>query len=216
MALKGELKVLARLMHDAGLVRTDDYFRLKLHDKNPDAPLSPIYIDLRRAATARNRVWQKMNNLLTSLVFDGLCPREGIAPFDHVAPIPLAALSLFAPFAHDNRVTMLTVRPEAKDHGRMNRIDGDFEPGQRVLLMDDLITRADSKMEAAQALETAGLEVCDIVVVLDRMQGGREELERQGYRLHSLMNIHDLLTFLAKDGRIERAKYDEVMAYLAA
>ena len=67
-------------------------------------------------------------------------------------------------------------RREAKAHGTRRAIEGSFEPGETTLLVDDLITRGDSKLEATVPLEAAGLEVRDILVLIDREQGGLEEV----------------------------------------
>jgi len=85
-----------------------------------------------------------------------------------------------------------------------------------VLVLDDLVTEADTKLEAIAALEEAGLRVSALIVLLDREQGGSEELARRGYALHSIFTLSGLLYFYLQEGVLGLSKYDEVKAYLEA
>ncbi len=69
-------------------------------------------------------------------------------------------------------------------------------------------------MAAIEPLEAAGLTVRDVVVLIDREQGGREELEAAGYRLHAVLRLRWMLDRLVEAGRIEAGKRDEVVAFL--
>ncbi|MBM3255983.1 MAG: hypothetical protein FJZ04_00730, partial [Candidatus Moranbacteria bacterium] len=88
--------------------------------------------------------------------------------------------------------------------------------GGRVILVDDLITRAHSKMLAIRKLEEAGLEVSAVLVVVDRMQGGAEEMSRAGYRTIWALDIERLLYFYCREKMISMAEYDEFARYLQA
>src|SRR5262249_37672449 len=68
------------------------------------------------------------------------------------------------------------------------RLEGAFQPGERVVVIDDIITDGASKLEAIEPLEAAGLVVEDLVVLIDREQGGRERLAAKGYRLHAVLS----------------------------
>lgn len=188
-------------------------FKLKLHEKNPSAPLSPIYITLRLpdngGPLTSEDVWeigQEMSRLVREMGLD----------FDLVAGIPRAG----EPFA--NVVSQLSCKPLLRFHkreeGGQRRIDsgveGDYYSGQTVLLVDDLITKADTKKEAIAACESAGLIVCGVVVLVDRQQGGAEELEREGYPVYSVFALEALLKYYLGAGRIDQAKYNEVVAYI--
>jgi len=76
-------------------------------------------------------------------------------------------------------------RREVKEHGTRRAIEGPFRIGDVALVVDDLITRGDSKLEAIAPLEEAGLSVHDVVVLIDREQGGADDLSRRGYKLHA-------------------------------
>lgn len=179
-------------------------FRLKLHEKNPDAPLSPIYVDLRRLRSfpdVMDRAVQVFGELSKTLTFHVL------------ADVPTAATPFVAILSHELRVPMITPR-EPKTHGAGGSIDGHVVPGKTALVIDDLITKADSKLEAIRTLEAHGLRVHDVVVLIDREQGGVQELERAGYLLHAAFTLRSLLDFYVRTGAMSHEEYDEVMTYL--
>jgi uridine monophosphate synthetase len=88
---------------------------------------------------------------------------------------------------------MIFPRLEKKGHGTGRRIEGRFEEGERVVLVDDLITSGTAKIEAIEVLRQAGLVVEDIVVLIERGEQGRKELERAGVRLHAIMHVSEFI-----------------------
>lgn len=181
-------------------------FRLKLHEKNPNAPLSPIYVDL--------RLVRSHPNLMDAVVavFQQTAKK---LKFDILADVPTAATPIVAVLSHTTRFPMITPR-EGKTHGSEAKIDGAFKKAQVALLVDDLITKADSKLAAIAVLESNGLIVKDVVVLVDREQGGREQLERVGYNLHAAYTLSSMLGYYWGNGAIDQNKYDEVISYLAS
>lgn len=77
-------------------------------------------------------------------------------------------------------LNVFTVRKEAKDHGRGKRIEGNFEPGSEVLVVDDVITTGGSTLKAIDAIEAEGGKVVAALVLVDRQEGGREAIEARG------------------------------------
>jgi uridine monophosphate synthetase len=182
-------------------------FRLKLHEQRPEAPLSPIYVNLRVLRSYPDALDAAVAALAELIEARGLrC--------DCYADVPLAATPLVAVLSHLTRVPMVTPRAP-KTHGLAGAIDGAFAPGQKALVIDDLVTHADSKLEAARTLETAGLRVRDVAVLIDREQGGAEQLAAAGYRLHAATRLSQLLEEWRRGGGIDEARYAEVTAYLA-
>ncbi len=166
---------------------------------------SPVYLDLRllvsRPATLR-RVARMMQAAASDLTFD------------RVAAIPMAGLPIGVAFSLTADIPLIYPRPQVKDHGTARFIEGTYHPGERVLLVDDVISRADSKLEAAALLEAVQLEVRDLLVVVDRQMGGAQMLEERGYRLHALLTIQEILDTLAHLERITRDQYDFISAWL--
>jgi uridine monophosphate synthetase len=178
------------------------------HFKLKSGVLSPIYVDLRLLVsdpTALRQVADALVNLIQS---------QPPLSFDRIAAIPYAALPIGVALSLALNRPMIYPRKEIKSYGTSRPIEGRFEVGEKVLLLDDLITRADSKLEAIAPLQQAGLVVEDILVVLDREQGGSEALAKHGYRLHSLMTLRDMLALLAEQGAITPQQHNQVLDYL--
>jgi orotate phosphoribosyltransferase len=85
------------------------------------------------------------------------------------------------------------VRDKAKEYGTANRIEGAFEPGERVCLIEDVVTSGGALSEAVGALREAGLECRTAVCVVDREEGGVDALARLGVRLEPLFRASMLL-----------------------
>ena len=89
-------------------------------------------------------------------------------------------------------IDAFSVRKAAKEHGAGKRIEGNFQPGDRVVVVEDVITSGGSALTAAAAVAEAGGEVLGIVSLVDRLQGGRESLEESGYEVVTITTIKDL------------------------
>jgi uridine monophosphate synthetase len=181
-------------------------FKLKLHEKNPDAPLSPIYVDLRII-----RSFPDVMDLVVGMYIE---LTEGLQ-FDVLADVPTAATPIVAILSHKLRVPMISPRKEEKKHGIKRPIDGQFRAGQIALLVDDLITLADSKLEAISVLEENDIVVRDVVVLLDREQGGVNELNQRGYKCHVAFKLKELLKFYLDSEKVSLEKYEETISYLS-
>jgi len=205
---------LALGLYDLGAIKFGA-FRLKLHEKNPNAPLSPIYITLRTPENGGPLTLEAVETIGQELF---AVAEKAPIEFDLVASIPRAG----EPFAEV--VSRLSGKPllklGKKAEGDRRKIDsvvsGDYRSGQRVLLIDDLITQADTKKEAIGVCEEAELVVADVVVLVDREQGGSEQLKEAGYDLYATFPLSALLDYYVRVGRIDQAKRDEVMVYIAA
>lgn len=105
----------------------------------------------------------------------------------------LGAVALAAAASIASRLPFLIVRKEPKGYGTDNRIEGEFEPGERVCLVEDVVTSGGAAVAAVQALREAGLECRIAVCVVDREEGGTDELARHGVRLRPLFRAGELL-----------------------
>jgi uridine monophosphate synthetase len=200
---------LALTLADIGCVRFGD-FTLRSGQR------SPIYIDLRLLVsypTVLRQVAQAYARLLRG-DWD-LDIGHWDLKFDRLAAIPYAALPIGTAVSLELGCPLIYPRREVKGHGTRRAVEGEFQKGERVVVLDDLITTGASKLEAIASMEELGLQVGDVVVLIDREQGGREDLEERGYRLHAVFGLGEMLDILAQHGRISTAQRDEVKAFLA-
>jgi orotate phosphoribosyltransferase len=117
-----------------------------------------------------------------------LAARVGVVEPDAVrlAAPELGAVALAAAASLASRLPFLIVRGEAKTYGTANRLEGAFRPGDRVVLIEDVVTSGGAASDAVRAVRQAGLECRTAICVIDREEGGVDTLARLGVRLHAL------------------------------
>jgi uridine monophosphate synthetase len=147
---------------------------------------SPIYIDLRRLAGFPD---------LLSQVAAAYLPILEELTFDHLAALPYAALPIATAISLQSGWPMIYPRKEVKAYGTKAQIEGVFTPGERAVVIDDLVSTGGSKLEGIQKLTSVGLEVEDVVVLIDRRPAGQESDADQGYRLHAVFTLAELLAY---------------------
>lgn len=183
-------------------------FALKLHENHPEAPLSPYYINLRSLPPELNR---QIGVVLSEIPTD-------VTP-DCCAGIPDAGTPLITAYADASGVPLVDIFVKEQTPDGKRRIvikPGVRGEGKKLRIGDDVITEAGTKVEAIDAAERAGFKVVDILVVIDREQGGKEELERRGHKLRAAFTVTQLLDNYRRKDKINKVKYDESKAYLAS
>ncbi|HOT91950.1 MAG TPA: orotidine-5'-phosphate decarboxylase [Anaerolineae bacterium] len=168
---------------------------------------SPIYVDLRRVISFPN-VFRRVVAAYADVI-------SGLS-FDCIAAVPYAALPTAAAAALQLGRPMIYPRKEVKTHGTGQAIEGMFEPGQTALVIEDVVTSGGSIVTAVQTMQDAGLKIQDVVVLVDREQGGGAALAEKGLRLHALLTLNQILDTLRDENCIADTMYDEVKRYLAA
>jgi orotate phosphoribosyltransferase len=111
-----------------------------------------------------------------------------------IAGPELGAVALAAAASLESGLPFLIVRKEAKDYGTANRLEGAFVPGERICLVEDVVTSGGAALSAVQALRDAGLDCGTAICVVDREEGGVDELARHAVRLRSLFTASDVLS----------------------
>ncbi len=167
---------------------------------------SPIYVDLRVLPSVPEAI---------DVVTDGLAEACGTLGVDVVAGAETAGIPLAAVVGHKLAMPMIYVRKEPKGYGTGSQIEGVTQPGQRVALLDDLITQGTSKLTFLDGLARAEIDVACILVVLDRQQGGTEAVAARGSELHSLITFDEMLTEYLRLGALDQGQHDDIRAYLA-
>jgi orotate phosphoribosyltransferase len=105
----------------------------------------------------------------------------------------LGAVTLAAAASLESGLPFLLVRKQAKEYGTANRLEGVFDEGERVCLIEDVVTSGGAAADAVEALREAGLEVRTALCVVDREEGGTDALARLGVRLEPLFRASELL-----------------------
>ncbi len=175
-------------------------FRLK------DGRQSPFYVDL-RGIIAFPRMLRKVGEWLLSAA-------EPLH-YDCLAAIPYAGIPLAVAMALAADKPLVYPRKEAKTYGTERQIEGYFQPGSHALVVDDVLTSGTAKLEALALLRSAGLVVTDILVVVDREEGGAGVLEQQGIRSHRLITVRELLRELLDMGMVTTTDYDSAVRFLS-
>jgi orotate phosphoribosyltransferase len=109
-------------------------------------------------------------------------------------PIALAVGMFSVEHNPGDHYEVFSVRKSAKEHGRHKLIEGNFRKGNRVVIIDDVVTRGESTLQAIRAVEQEEGSVEFVAVLVDRQEGGREKIEQRGHKVVSLFNKKDLLT----------------------
>lgn len=179
-------------LFDLGFILFGDYVQAS-------GAVFPYYVDL-RTIISNPQVFQQILNAYAEIL-------ESLQ-FDRIAGIPYGALPTATGLSLRLHKPMIYPRKEVKAHGTKKVIEGAFNPGEKVVVVDDIMISGNSALEGASKLKSAGLEVKDIVVFIDHEQGVKDRLRAQGYRSHSVMGISQITTTLYRAGRINREQYE--------
>ena len=180
----------------------------------PDEPFiwasgikSPIYCDNRLILTAPE-VRDRVENGLVGLI------RENYPECEILMGTSTAGIAHAAITAHIMGLPMGYVRSGAKDHGRNNRIEGRLKPGQKTVVVEDLISTGGSAVEVVETLREAGADVLGIASIFTYgMKKGLERLESAGVKNVSLTNFNALTRAAAQEGYIKREDIDRLIRF---
>jgi orotate phosphoribosyltransferase len=197
-------------------------FRLKRHETHPNDPLSPFLLNYR---TPDNKKPGPLTpDLITRCAVEMLdVAKDRKIHFDFVAGIPNAGTP-FAEAIHrlvgPTNVDLITLeKTELPNRRFISGIKGGGKiiKGRRGLLVDDLVSKADTKFEAVGVLEDAESIIAGIILLVDREQGGRIALERMGYPTHSVYSVRgDLLPIYLNKDLITQQQNDRIISYIEA
>jgi orotate phosphoribosyltransferase len=172
--------------------------------------ISPYYIDLARLLASPKQlctIAEAAAEQAKQIMVSGR--------IDKLASIELKGALIAPSIACKLDLPCIIVRKEEKAYGVTGRIAGaDVEKGDRILFFDDVISEGLSKIEGIKPLQELGGHVHHFLVVVNREQGGKENLEKLGYKVHALAKVSDLVTSLHVNGHISKKQADEVLGYV--
>lgn len=153
--------------------------------------ISSYYIDLRIVPSL-----PEIFKMITDAFIEAIKNMVGLDKIDAIGGIPTAGLTYSTVVAYKLEKPLLYVRKEVREHGTQKRVEGLLRPGWRVLILDDLITTGNSILRTAEAIRSEGGIVDDALVLIDRMEGGKERLITSNINLKALAKITELADLL--------------------
>ncbi len=159
--------------------------------------VSPYYVDLRIVPSFPD-AFKRICDFYVRFIRNNV----GTECIDRVAGIPVAGIPFASVIAYSLQKPFLYIRKGVKLQGRQRRIEGIIAPGNRVLLVDDLVASGLSLQKAAKAIVSEGGVITDAVVLLDRQEGGRKKLAKSNIELHSMLDISQIADTLCELGSI--------------
>ncbi|HAC62352.1 MAG TPA: bifunctional orotidine-5'-phosphate decarboxylase/orotate phosphoribosyltransferase [Cyanothece sp. UBA12306] len=130
--------------------------------------------------------------------------------FDRIAGIPYGSLPTATGLSLMLHSPMIYPRKEVKAHGTRRLIEGEFNPGEKVVVIDDILITGKSVMEGSKKLQSSGLIVEDIVVFIDHEENVKDKLESNGYKAYSVLKISEITETLYAAGRINQQQYQRL------
>ena len=166
--------------------------------------MSPYYLDLRIVPSFPDAFRTSIDLLAKGA--------SKIANVTKIGGIPTGGLPWASVLAYTLSKPLVYVRKEVKHHGREKMVEGMLTPGDKVLLVDDVITTGHNILTALQTLRAEGGVVEDALVLVDREEGGEEHLRKEGVKLHSTTRMSQLAQQLLDMDAISESQFEELTA----
>ena len=197
---KEEMKAeLGRILNRIGALKFGTF-------KLTSGEISPYYVDLRIVPSFPD-AFKRICDFYLALIKSDI----GADGFDRIAGIPTAGISFSSITAYHLKKPFIYVRPTERKHGRGRKVEGILLPGDRVLLIDDLITRGGSILKAAEAVRAERGMVTDAVVLLNREEHGEANLAENGIKLHYLLTTSEAAYKLHDIDAITKDQLDTIL-----
>ncbi len=184
----------------------EEEFAIKIHQVQPDTPLSPIYVNLRNLP---ENVLGSIGKVMSEIEFEDqpdVCtgiPKTAIAMAEKFAGLTgIPFVDIYEKMGTDTNRTIETKEGAPKGEGK------------KLVIIDDVVSQAKSKYEAIKVAEDLGYKVVGILVLVDREQGGAKELGERGYKVYAPLTLTKVISYYLENGKITKEQYDQVLEYL--
>ncbi|MEM2153599.1 MAG: orotate phosphoribosyltransferase [Nitrososphaeria archaeon] len=168
--------------------------------------MSSYYIDL-RLVPSYPQVFKKIIGMYSNVIVNEI----GLSNFDVICGIPTSGLVFASALAYSLEKPLIYIRKDVKSHGTQKSIEGFLKPGDRVLLVDDLITTGSSLISSSEMILGEGGLIKDAVVLVDREEGGITNLKNLGITVHYVAKVSELAKNLYENNIISEEEYNAVI-----
>ncbi len=167
---------------------------------------SPYYVDLRVIPSFPD-AYREICDFYAQYIQS----QVGCKSFDRIAGVPLTGIIFASQVAYNLEKPFIYVRKGIRLRGRERRVEGILVSGDKVLLIDDLVTTGLTLKKAAQTVRAEGGVVTDAIVFLDREEGAAAQLEKSGIKLHSMLKISEIANVLYDTGLIDKESLKTIL-----
>ena len=176
----GFVKEFAIFLQESGAIKFGNF-------KLSSGKESAYYIDLRLVPSFPHQ-FRKMVKSLQDLISEKI----GLDNFDYIASVPTSGLVIASALAIETVKPLIYIRQKPKDYGTSSLIEGKIPEGSRVILVDDVGTTGHSLLNAIKALKDAKIIVDSAFVIINRLEGAKENLEKEKVKLHEITDILEI------------------------
>lgn len=176
---------------------------------------SPVYVNAKLLISRPDALKRAVRLIQDELELGMVMRNRLVEPFDAIAGVPIGGLHIATALSLQMDKPLLYLRPPRDPDEVIDpQVEGIYRPGHRVLVVDDLAAGGGSLVDTVRGLRDAGLIVSNVVVLIDREQGASRRLEAMGVRMHSILSLEVMLTYLHSAEHLSSQDYDRSTAYL--
>src|SRR5665213_613314 len=168
--------------------------------------VAPFYIDMRIVQSFPEAL-HSITSIYAEMVQD--LPQDVF-----LAGIPEAGIPLATAVGYETNRPLIQPRAKVKDHGTGKSIEGKWKAGDKVAIIDDLVTKGDSKIESIAQFKACELEVIGFYLLFDREMGGQQLVEKAGYKVEIAMTMTEVFTILLEAKKLTQDQYDEMINFM--